>query len=134
MTTSEVRILHVTIRVPIERAYAFAHRPENFPRWAVGLADSLRLTERGWVADTPEGEALIHFSEPNAFGVLDHLVVMDGRPDVMVPMRMIPNGDGTEVELVLFRQPGMSDANFKRDARMVKADLDALRVLLEAEA
>jgi len=133
MTTSEVRILHVTVRVPIERAYAFAHRPENFPRWAVGLADSLRLTERGWIADTPEGEALIHFSEPNALGVLDHRVVIDGRPDVVVPMRMVPNGDGTEVELVLFRQPGMTDADFKRDARMVKGDLGALKTLLEAK-
>lgn len=134
MTTSEVPILHVSIRVPLARAYAFAHRPETFPRWAAGLADSLRLTERGWVADTPEGEALIHFSEPNAFGVLDHRVVLNGRPDVAVPMRMVANGDGTEVELVLFRQPGMSEADFKRDARAVKADLGALKVLLEAEA
>lgn len=133
MTTSEVRILHVAIRVPIEKAYAFAHRPENFPRWAVGLADNLRLTERGWIADTPEGEALIHFSKPNTLGVLDHRVVMDGRPDVMVPMRMVPNGDGTEVELVLFRQPGMTDADFKRDARMVKGDLGALKTLLGSE-
>ena len=133
MTTSEVRILHVTIRVPIERAYAFARRPENFPRWAVGLADSLRLTERGWIADTPEGEALIHFSEANALGVLDHRVIIDGRPDVVVPMRMVPNGDGTEVELILFRQSGMSEADFKRDARAVKTDLEALKVLLEAE-
>ncbi|MEG8040324.1 SRPBCC family protein [Sphingomonas sp. LR60] len=133
MTTSEVRIIHVTIHVPIERAYAFVHRPENFPRWAAGLADSLRPTERGWVADTPEGEALIHFSEPNVFGVLDHRVVLNGKPDVVVPMRMVPNGDGTEVQLVLFRQPGMTDADFKRDARMVKGDLGALKTLLEAE-
>jgi hypothetical protein len=58
---------------------------------------------------------------------------MAGRPDVVVPTRMIPNGDGTEVELILFRQPGMTDADFKRDARMVKADLAALKALLEAE-
>ncbi|KQT32523.1 polyketide cyclase [Sphingomonas sp. Leaf412] len=132
--TSEARILHVTIRVPMDRAYAFAQRPENFPRWAAGLADSLRSTERGWIADTPEGEAAIHFSEPNAFGILDHRVTRHGQPDVMVPMRMIPNGDGTEVELILFRQPDMTDADFKRDARMVKADLGALKTLLEAEA
>jgi hypothetical protein len=128
-----VRILHVTIRVPIKRAYAFAHRPENFPRWAVGLADNLRLTERGWIADTPDGEALIHFSESNALGVLDHRVVVNGRPDVVVPMRMVQNGDGTEVELVLFRQPAMTDADFKRDARMVKEDLEALKTLLEGD-
>lgn len=131
--TSEARILHITIRVPMEKAYAFAQRPENFPRWAAGLADSLRSTAQGWIADTPEGEATIHFSEPNPFGILDHRVVLDGRPDVVVPMRMVPNGDGTEVELILFRPPNMTDADFKRDARMVKADLGALKTLLEAE-
>lgn len=134
MTTREVRILHVSIRVPVSRAFVFAQQPENFPRWAAGLADSLRQTERGWIADTPDGEALIHFSKPNEFGILDHRVVMQGRRDVLVPMRMVANGDGTEVELVLFRQPGMTDADFKRDARMVKADLQALKALLEVDA
>ncbi|WP_235528350.1 hypothetical protein [Sphingomonas sp. Leaf231] len=65
--------------------------------------------------------------------MLDHGIVLNGKPDVVVPMRMVPNGDGTEVQLVLFRQPGMTDADFKRDARMVKGALGALKTLLEAE-
>jgi hypothetical protein len=131
MTTSEARILHVTIRVPIADAYAFAHQPENFPLWAKGLSDSLRRTDRGWVTETPEGEAVIRFSEPNGYGVLDHWVEVEGRAAISVPLRMIANGTGTEVELTLFRQPDMTEAAFKRDARAVRSDLEALKALLE---
>jgi hypothetical protein len=136
MTASEIRslqtrILHVTIAVPLAAAYAFAHKPENFPRWAAGLATALHESEQGWVADTPEGEAQIEFSPPNDQGVLDHDVRIAGRPEIYVPMRMIANGDATEVELVLFRQPGKTDAQFDGDTTPVRKDLAALKRLLE---
>jgi hypothetical protein len=134
MSTSEARILHITIHVPMAEAYDFAHRPENFPLWAAGLADSLRQTDRGWIATTPDGEASIRFSAPNDHGVLDHVVEVAGRPAISVPLRMVPNGDGTEVELMLFRQPDMTEAAFKRDARAVRSDLEALKLLLETRA
>ncbi len=44
---------------------------------------------------------------------------------------MIQNGEGTQVELMLFRQPEMSDANWERDTRLVEADLRSLKKLLE---
>lgn len=134
MSTLEVRILHTTIAVPFTAAYEFAHRPENFPKWAAGLSSSLHQTERGWVAETPEGEAIVEFTEPNPHGVLDHRVRLQGRPEIYIPLRLIANGDGTEVELVLFRQPDMDDAAFERDAGLVTKDLAALKALLERAA
>ncbi|RZI83046.1 MAG: SRPBCC family protein [Rubrivivax sp.] len=132
MTSHQVRIISQTIEVPIEAAYAFAHRPENFQKWAAGLANSLHKTANGWVADTPQGQATVRFSEPNAHGVLDHWVNMAGKPEVYIPLRMIANGSSTEVELVLFRQAEMSDADFERDEGLIKQDLATLKKLLEA--
>ena len=131
MTTDTVRVLHLGIRVSFDEAYAFACRPESFPEWAAGLSKSLHRTAEGWVAQTPEGEAIVDFSEPNPYGVLDHRVRLPGRPIVSIPLRMVPNGQGTEVELMLFRQPGMDDDAFERDAAAVIADLQALKALLE---
>jgi hypothetical protein len=127
----EVRILHTTIAVPLTAAYEFAHQPANFAKWAAGLADTLHETADGWVAGTPEGEAAVRFSARNEHGVLDHWVELEGKPEIYIPLRMIANGDATEVELVLLRQPGMSDADFDRDAQKVAADLQALKALLE---
>lgn len=131
MTTHEVRILNITVDVPLAAAYDFAHRPGNFAQWAAGMGSTLRETERGWIADTPLGEALVRFSEPNAHGVLDHWVRIGDRPEIYIPLRMIANGTGTEVELMLLRQPDMADADFERDAGLVEADLRRLKKLLE---
>lgn len=131
MLTAQVKILSITVHVAFSTAYAFAHHPENFPKWAAGLSKSLHKTAKGWEADTPQGKAYVRFSDENPYGVLDHWVSFPGKPDIHIPLRMIPNGQGTEVELVLFRQPDMTDAQFAHDAELVMADLKALKRLLE---
>lgn len=116
MSTHQVRHLSITIDVPLPRAYEFAHEPNNFPAWAEGMT----------------GGADIQYSPKNEYGVLDHRVRIDGVPEIYVPLRMIANGDGTEVVFTLFRGPGMSDADFERDQAMVKKDLANLKNLLES--
>lgn len=49
-----------------------------------------------------------------------------------MPLRAVPNGDGSEVTLLLFRQPGMTDAEFARDQGLVRKDLQALKAILES--
>lgn len=133
MPTREARILHASIDVPFDRAYEFTHRPENFPKWASGLSQStLRETARGWVTSTPDGELVIRFSERNAFGVLDHWVTIAGMPENYNPMRLVANGDGSEIAFTLLRIPGMSDADYAHDAATIEKDLASLKALLEA--
>ena len=134
MISDNVRISHITVDVPLTTAYDYAHRPEHFPEWAAGLSSSLQKTEDGWVADTPVGKAAIRFSDPNPYGVLDHWVNIEGKPEVYIPLRMFANGRGTVVELVLLRQPGMSDADFERDAGLMEQDLASLKQLLESRS
>ena len=131
MPTAEVRLLSVTIQRPFHEAYAFASQPANFTQWAAGMATALHRSDDGWLAETPEGEAEVIFSEPNAFGVLDHHVRLPGKPEIYIPLRMIPNGDGTEAIFTLLRQPDMDDAAFDRDADAVRKDLASLKAVLE---
>lgn len=131
MSAHRVRILHTTVARRFDQAYAFAQKPENFQKWAAGLSKTLKHTDKGWVADTPEGEAMVRFSDPNDHGVLDHWVSFEGKPEIYIPLRMVANGDHTEVELVLFKQPGMTEAQFAGDAERVIADLQSLKSLLE---
>lgn len=132
MCAQSVRIVHTTIGVPYAVAYEFAHQPQNFAKWAAGLSSSLRHTHRGWVATTPAGEARVEFSERNAYGVLDHWVTLSGKPVIYIPLRMIANAATTEIELVLFRQPDMTEEAFARDADLVARDLATLKNLLES--
>jgi hypothetical protein len=130
---AEIRKLSVAIdRAPSE-AYDFLSEPENFARWASGLAGSLRKLGDDWIADTPEGRATVRFSERNAFGVLDHSVTLPRGTTVYIPLRVVPKGSGCELVLTLFRQPDMSDEKFAADAQWVTRDLDTAKRILEAK-
>jgi hypothetical protein len=95
------------------------------------LATSIRREDDDWVADTAEGRVEIRFSARNDLGVLDHLVTMPSGVEVYIPMRVVSNGEGSEVIFTLFRTPGMTDEILERDIRWVTGDLATLKDLLE---
>ena len=101
-------------RSPAE-VYAYVYDPNNLPKWASGLSGAVK----------------VRFVERNAFGVLDHYVKVDSGPEVYMPMRVFPNGEGAEVLLTVFRQPGVTEEKFIDDTKWVRRDLEALKELLE---
>ena len=125
------RSIDMMINCPFSEAYAFTKQPENFALWAAGMASSLHFEDEAWHAKTPAGDAVVTFSRPNAFGILDHRVDIAGKAEIYIPLRMIKNGDVTHVVFTLLRQPGMDDAAFEEDAKAVEKDLLALKALLE---
>lgn len=131
--STAARTLGVTINLAVAEAYRLLSVPANFPRWASGLANSLREVDGHWWADTPEGLAEVRFSSPNPYGVLDHWVHLPGLI-VYVPLRVVANGDGCELMLTLFRQPGMSDQKYEADAAWVMRDLQAAKAWLTRES
>jgi hypothetical protein len=128
---SERAAFSVWIERPAADAYEFLCVPENFPKWASGLAGALRRDGEDWIADTPEGPAKVRFSDRNSHGVLDHSVTLPGGATVFVPLRLMPKGAGCELVLTLNRQSGMSEEKFAADAEWVMRDLNAAKRILE---
>jgi hypothetical protein len=129
--TREARALTVRINRSAAEAYEFLSAPENFPKWASGLGATLRRNGEDWVVETPEGPAIVRFSERNAYGVLDHQVRLPRGGTVYVPLRVIASGAGCDLVLTLFRRAEMTDAQFAADAEWVLRDLQAAKRLLE---
>ncbi|MNY08346.1 hypothetical protein D3C86_1411950 [compost metagenome] len=132
MPALESRTITLWIDRPSDRVYAFASSPENLVKWASGLGDSIRQAGDDWQVQGPSGLVTLQFAPPNAFGVLDHRVLLPSGDVVEVPMRVIPNGTGSELQFTLFRQPDMSQERFEDDARWVERDLHNLKRILEA--
>lgn len=130
-TVFESRTLSVTIACPPRKVYEFVSNPENLSRWAAGLCKSVRKSDGDWIAETPQGPVQIRFAEKNDFGVLDHYVTLASGVEVYVPMRVVPNGSGSEVIFTLFKTPDMSDKQFADDAGLVERDLKTLKSVLE---
>jgi hypothetical protein len=127
----EVRYLSVSIEREPEAVYAFTSNPENLPQWASGLGKGVKRAGEDWEVKTEQGTVGLRFTPHNGYGVLDHTVVLSDGTEVYVPMRMMPNGKGSEVMLVLFRQPDTDDTEFARDAGLMQNDLRSLKALLE---
>jgi hypothetical protein len=131
METYESKTITVRIARPHYEVYDFASVPENFPRWASGLSASLTKVNGEWIAEAPEGQVKIRFTERNGFGILDHYVAVRPDLEVYIPLRVIRNGGGSEVLFTLFRLPDVSDEDFARDAEWIERDLRTLKTLLE---
>jgi hypothetical protein len=131
MPTHEVRTVSISIERDWREVYEYASVPQNFARWASGLGSGLEPSGEDWIAQGPEGPIRVRFSPPNDFGVLDHVVTVAPGVEILIPLRVVANGSGSEVALTLFRQPGMSDEKFAADADWVRRDLERLKALLE---
>jgi hypothetical protein len=133
---SAMHVQHISVfidRRPAE-VYEFASDPRNLSRWAAGLAKSeVRQEGDEWVADSPMGKVKIRFVPQNRLGVLDHDVTLESGVTAYNPMRVVRNGDGSELIFTLFRQPGMSEERFAEDGAAVDKDLRSLKKLLEGE-
>ena len=66
----------------------------------------------------------------NDLGALDHDVDLP-TGTFHNPMRVIPNGTGSEVLFTLIQLPDVSDEQFQQDMDTVRADLNKLRTVLE---
>lgn len=79
------------------------------------------------------GKVTVQFSPINDFGVIDHDVTFENGKKFHNPLRVLHNGNGSEVVFTLYRLPEMSDDDFTHDANMILKDLKKLKELIEKD-
>ncbi|MEZ4236317.1 MAG: SRPBCC family protein [Myxococcota bacterium] len=129
----EAEVVWQVVAVDAARAYAYAHRVENLPDWAAGLASGLEREGDAWYAASPMGRVRLEMAEDNPLGVLDHTVTMPDGTRVHNAFRVTPLGAGHCVfTFTVQRPPGTDDDAFAADVAQVRADLRALAHRLTA--
>lgn len=127
-----------TISIPINRpfreVYEFLAEPRNFPSWASNLgANFVHLGGPLWATDTRKGRMILRFAERNDYGILDHAVYPEGTvAPLTTPMRVIANGEGSEILFTLMQRPGMTEEEFASELEWTRSDFGALRSMLES--
>jgi uncharacterized protein YndB with AHSA1/START domain len=106
MPTLKSKTLTVSIDCPASRVYRFVSNAKNLPRWARAFCRSIRKSGGAWIVESPD-------------------------VNISVPMRVVPNGSGSEVIFTLFQPPGMPAEQFARDVEWVGRDLKGLKNVLE---
>ena len=124
-------LIHFSIARPVDDVYAFLVDPKNYPRWAAVEGGMAQLRANEWLTRTAFGDRIVRFTEPNAYGVLDHALYAKGEEPLVMPMRVVANGGGTDLMFLFIRRDDMSDEQFKSTIEWVTTDLLTLRSLLE---
>lgn len=77
------------------------------------------------------GVVEVAFTGSTKSGILDHDVTLPDGTIVHNPLRVIPNDTGSAIVFTLFQRAGMTDEEFRADARHVEEDLARLAELLK---
>ena len=125
------RTMNTSINSNPQIVYDFVSNLENLPRWAFNTFPSIRKVNGEWVVDTSQGQNKVMLTERNNFGILDHHVKLTSGVEVYVPMRVVKNGDGSEVMLTVFQTPEMTDERYAEDIKTVEKDLNHLKTIIE---
>lgn len=128
----EPHLIETTIEMPVTEVYRFLAAPRNYPRWAA--VDPLTFKQIGpleWSGETEFGPRIIRFSPPNGEGILDHAVYKAGDEPVMMPLRVVADGNRTLVTFTFYRRPGMDDERLNSALEWIRSDFAALKSLLE---
>lgn len=126
------RTVSVSIASAPPIVYDFASNPPNLPQWAPAFCKSVEYADGTWIVHSPDGPVIIEFIEKNRLGVLDHTVTLESGLKVYNPMRVVPNGSGSEVLFTLFQPSNVDDEKFAEDAYLVEKDLYTLKRVVEA--
>jgi hypothetical protein len=110
---------------------AFLSDMQNRKTWAPWIRSVAKSSPRDWTLETEAGLMKVHFVEPNSFGVLDHHVTLASGVTVLNAMRVLPNGTGSELVMVLFQSPATSTSEFERDIQAVTDDFARIKQAAE---
>ncbi len=124
--------LSISIARKPDEVAQYVADPRNLPQWAGAFCKSVRPEGDHWRIQTDQGEFGLRFQADPAQGILDHVVEIADDLQVYVPMRVVANGEGSEVLFTLFRMPAMTEERWQNDLTMVRDDLMRLRSVLES--
>jgi hypothetical protein len=125
------RTISLSINASPRRVYEYASNPANLPRWAPGFFKSIADRNGLWVAETIMGEVTFNMAPRNEHGVLDHGVTLSTGESSLNPMRVVANGQGSELLFTLFQDPPMTEEELRQQAEVVLSDLQKLKTIIE---
>ena len=93
-----------------------------------------QLNDSGWWLFTgPYGKSMLKFNEDKSLGILDHQYV-DEESSWDVPMRVVSNGDVSEVLITLNKPDEITDEQFDLRVEEISAMFNSMKNIIESES
>ncbi len=137
MTTLETATVTVTIDAPLETVSADIADPSSHLEWATEFFSG-SAEDKGdgtWQMNVARmgGPVLMRIDGDTALGVIDMYLAPVGAPfGAPLPVRVIPNGGGSDVLFTLTRFPDQTDQEWNEGLRSMKRELGNLKTRHES--
>ena len=131
MTVYRAEAIHVSILVPAQEVYDFLIDVNNWKTWAPWVRAVNSHAGRDWTLETDTGPMQLRFGEPNALGVLDHTVTLASGVRIYNAMRVVANGSGSELVMVVYQTPPATAEQFAQDVQAVRDDFGRIKQVVE---
>lgn len=100
----------------------------NLPRKM--FPDAIKHDDGWWMFEGPFGKARLKFREDEKLGILDH-IYEDSEAKWNVPMRVVSNGDFSEVIITLFKPTHFSDELFNERMKEMEKIVQQMKQAIE---
>ncbi len=100
----------------------------NLPRKM--FPGAIKQDDGWWMFEGPFGKARLKFREDEKLGILDH-IYEDSEAKWNVPMRVVSNGDFSEVIITLFKPTHFSDELFNERMKEMEKIVQQMKQAIE---
>ena len=101
---------------------------ELFPKF---IPDAKITSDGWWSFIGPYGKSKVKFHQNKSLGILDHQYV-DEESSWNIPMRIIPNGDFSEVIIILKKPEELTDTQFDERVKKINNIATSMKKILES--
>ena len=92
-----------------------------------------RINSDGWwYFIGPYGRSKIKFNQNRSLGILDHEYI-DEESSWKIPMRIIPNGNSSEVVIILNKPKQLTDEQFNERVKKINKLVISMKKILESK-
>ena len=102
---------------------------ELFPK----IMPDAKINSDGWWSFIgPYGKSKVKFNQNKSLGILDHVYV-DEESSWQIPMRVISNGDFSEVVIILKKPEQLTDIQFDERVEKINKLATSMKKILESD-
>lgn len=122
----------ITIACPPDRVFQFVADPANLPQWSQSFYLGIALEQGQWVAQTPTGPVQVRIATHRQLRIADQFIALAPGVEMMIPMRVVPNEQGSEFILTLFQPEYISETDYQAEVQLIEHELRLLKQILES--
>jgi len=96
------------------------------------IPDATMNSDGWWSFIGPYGKSKVKFNQNKSLGILDHEYI-DEESSWNIPMRIIPNGDFSEVIIILKKPEQLTDFQFDQRVEKISKLATSMKKILESD-